>query len=277
MASQEYEESRKTFAWGQKEALKKRLEEFSVSHPDVKHIRILLAGQTGAGKSSFINSVNNVFQGRMTSEALVDSNDLCFTKRLKSHRVRGAGGDLPFVLIDTMGLEPCVLEGPYPEDIIQAIYGHVKENYKFNPDEPLSHRSKDYISDPLLSEQAFCLVYIVDAPTIQYIDERLTDKLKIIRQRIGSKRIPLMIVMTKVDEACPLVNADLRKLYTSEKIRKMKICCAERIGVPISSIYPVKNYHDEIEVDDDVDVLILNAFEQIVNSANDRLREEAYE
>ncbi len=32
----------------------------------------------------------------------------------------------------------------------------------------------------------------------------------------------------------------------------------------MNCIFPVKNYHDEIEVDDDVDVLILKAFDQIV-------------
>lgn len=49
---------------------------------------------------------------------------------MKSHRVRGAVGDLPFVLTDIMGLEPDVLEGSQPEDIINAIYGHVKDEYK---------------------------------------------------------------------------------------------------------------------------------------------------
>lgn len=63
--------------------LKKRLEMFSVSHPDVKHIKILVAGQVGAGKSSFINSVNNAFRGRMTSEAIVDqSSGKSFTKNV---------------------------------------------------------------------------------------------------------------------------------------------------------------------------------------------------
>lgn len=49
---------------------------------------------------------------------------------MKSHRVRGADGDLPFVLTDIMGLQPKVLEGSQPEDIIKAIYGHVKDEYK---------------------------------------------------------------------------------------------------------------------------------------------------
>ncbi|KAF4107915.1 hypothetical protein G5714_010674 [Onychostoma macrolepis] len=225
----------------QREELKKRLEEFSVSHPDVQSIKIMLAGQTGAGKSSFINSVKNAFRGRITSEALVDqSSGKSFTKSLKSHKVKGAGGDLPFVLTDVMGLEPDVLEGSQPEDIINAIYGHVKDEYKFKEGKPLSHKSEDYVSDPSLSDQTFCLVYIVDANTIQY---------------------------AMID--------DLKKLYTSKKIKEKMHLCSKIIGVPMNCIFPVKNYHDEIDVDDDVDVLILKAFDQIVNVANDRLREAA--
>lgn len=264
------------FDWGQKEVLKKRLEEFSVSHPDVQIIKILVAGQIAAGKSSFINSVNTVFRGRITSDALVDqSSGKSFTKSLKSHRVRGAGGDLPFVLTDIMGLEPDVLEGSQPEDIINAIYGHVKDEYKFKEGEPLSHKSEDYVSDPLLSDQAFCLVYVVDASTIQFASDRLTDKLRIIRKRISDKRIPQVIIMTKVDEACPRVKDDLKKVYTSKRVKEKMHLCSEIIGVPMNCIFPVKNYHDEIEVDDDVDVLILKAFDQIVNFANDRLSEAA--
>ncbi len=39
------------------------------------------------------------------------------------------------------------------------------------------------------------------------------------------------------------------------------------------NIFPVKNYHNEIDTNDDVDVLILKALEQIVQLADDRLEE----
>ncbi len=61
--------------------MKKGLGELKLSDSKVKYIRILLAGDVGAGKSSFINSVNSAFQGRITTEALADSGSgTSFTK-----------------------------------------------------------------------------------------------------------------------------------------------------------------------------------------------------
>ncbi|XP_051744088.1 interferon-induced protein 44-like isoform X4 [Ctenopharyngodon idella] len=262
------------FVWGQKEALKKKLENFSPSDSDVNDIKILVAGQVGAGKSSFINSIDSVFQGRICSRALVntaDGDSRSFTQKLKGFTIRSGRKTLPFVFKDIMGLEAEALAGSQTDDIINAVFGHVKDGYKFNQEQALTYKDQHYTSDPTLSDQAFCLVYVIDADTVQFTDDKLIDKLKIIRQRISDQGIPQVVVMTKVDEACPLVNKDLRKIYTSKKIKEKMELCSTKIGVPLSNIFPVKNYHEEIDTEDDIDVLILKALEQIVQIADDRL------
>ncbi|KTG04066.1 hypothetical protein cypCar_00043984 [Cyprinus carpio] len=264
------------FSWGQKEALKENLKNFSMSHPDVNHVKILVAGQIGAGKSSFINSVDSAFQGRITSRALVNASDgysHSFTQILKGFSIRSGGKKLPFVFKDIMGLEPDVLAGSQTEDIINALYGHVKDGYKFNQEQALRYNDQQYNCEPNLSDQCFCLVYVIAADTVQFTDDRLIDKLRIIRQRISEKGIPQVIVMTKVDEACPQVKNDLRKIYKSKKIKEKMELCSAKVGVPMSQIFPVKNYHNEIDTNDDTDVLILKAVEQIVQIANDRLED----
>ncbi|XP_026119777.1 interferon-induced protein 44-like [Carassius auratus] len=269
------------FDWGQKEALKERLEKFTPSNPDVTNIKILLAGQIGAGKSSFINSVLSAFQGEIVNEALADTSSSgashSFTKILRTHRIRSADADLPYELCDIIGLEPEKISESQIDDIVNTIYGRVKEGYEFK-EKPITSDDEHYNENPSLSDQAFCLVYVIDGSTIQIAadDKIITEKLRLIRRTISKNGIPQVIVMTKVDEASPLVNNDLKMVYRSKKIKEKMELCSATVGVPMSYIFPVKNYHNEIDTNEDVDVLILKAFDQIVRSADGRLRLGAY-
>nr|XP_055042870.1 interferon-induced protein 44-like [Misgurnus anguillicaudatus] len=274
----EFNKPWRNFKWDQKDALKKRLEEFTPSNPEVKHIQILVAGQIGAGKSSFINSVNSVFQQQVRANALVDAagGSKSFTKTLKGYRIKSRDRTLPYIFKDIMGLEADILAGSQPDDIVKAVFGHVKDGYEFDERDSLPQDDQHYNSNPNLSDKAFCLVYVIAADTVTFTDDKLVDKFKIIRQKISDRGIPQVVVMTKVDEACPLVKNDLRKIYTSKKIKEKMEMCRDKIGVPMCNIFPVKNYHEEIETDDDTDVLILKALEQIVCEANDHLIDSSH-
>nr|XP_001346001.1 interferon-induced protein 44 [Danio rerio]XP_005170930.1 interferon-induced protein 44 [Danio rerio] len=275
-SSPELETPWRSFDWGQKEALRKWLENFTLSDPNVKDIKILVVGPSGAGKSSFINSINSVFQRRISSKALVNSaggDNHSFTEKLKRLTIKNGKTSLPFVFFDIMGLEAEEFHGSKTEDIIKAVFGHVKDGYKFNEEQSIDYKDQHYTSDPSLSDQCFCVVYIIDGKIVQYTEDRLIKKLKIIRKKISDKGIAQVVVMTKVDEACPLVKNDLRKVYSSKKIKEKMELCSAHTGVPMTNIFPVKNYHDEIDTKDDVDVLILKALEQIVHNANDRLED----
>lgn len=48
----------------------------------VPQARILLVGPVGAGKSSFFNSVNSMFRGRMTCQAIAGTADKSVTTQV---------------------------------------------------------------------------------------------------------------------------------------------------------------------------------------------------
>uniref|UniRef100_A0A673NEF1 G domain-containing protein n=1 Tax=Sinocyclocheilus rhinocerous TaxID=307959 RepID=A0A673NEF1_9TELE len=233
--------------WDKKELLDKNLRELKLSDSNVKYIRILLVGEIGAGKSSFINSVNSAFLGRITTEALADSGSgESFTKAVI----------LPFVFNDIMGLELEDSHGAHPEDI-------------FNPS--ASDKNSDCKSETSPEDLTYCLVYVIAADKVSLMNHEVFKKMKDIRQKASSLEIPQAVIMTRVDEACPLVKKSLRKIYTSKKIKEKMQQCSNSVGVPVSHIFPVRNYHEEIDTQNDMDVLIMRALTQIVHIADDLL------
>ncbi|KAG5272591.1 hypothetical protein AALO_G00167220 [Alosa alosa] len=81
--------------------------------------------------------------------------------------------------------------------------------------------------------------------------------------------------MTHVDLACPLVKESLQNTYSSKVIKRRMQECRNKLGVPMNCIFPVKNYDEEIDLDDNVNSLILNALKHIVDIADDYVSNSA--
>ncbi|KAK7136979.1 hypothetical protein R3I93_017142 [Phoxinus phoxinus] len=239
----------------------------------VSRIRILMIGPVGAGKSSFFNSINSVFMGRITSKAMSGSAGTSLTTQFRTYPVKDGreGKPLPFVLCDTMGLEEQSGAGLDIDDISSILQGHVPDRYKFNPMASFQPDEQKASRPASLQEKIHCVVYVIDATKISIMSSKLEEKLTAIRRKVNSLGIAQIVLMTKVDEACPLVEEDLQSLYVSSYI-KMKVQeVSSRLGVPVSCVLPVKNYSQELELELNCDVLLLTAIQQMLNFADDYL------
>ncbi|KAJ8387378.1 hypothetical protein AAFF_G00157550 [Aldrovandia affinis] len=265
-------------SWSDREETLEELRTFTSGNPNVGKLRILLNGPVGAGKSSFINSINNIFQGRSTTSALADGiGGGSFTKKYKTHLIKNPnmpGSTYSFAFNDVMGLEGD--QGVCTSDIINAMKGHVKEGYKFNPSAPLSQDDSYWYNDsPSLEDQVHCLVTVVDANKIAIMKDEMVKKLREIRlaaSNLGKYWIPHVVVITKVDEFCPLVKEDLKRVYKCKFLKEKMDQFSAKVGIPLNCILPVKNYHNVIDLQDDMDELLLKALRQIVNYANDYVK-----
>ncbi|KAL7880958.1 hypothetical protein SRHO_G00032120 [Serrasalmus rhombeus] len=248
------------------------LKHYKTCNDDISELRFLLHGQIGAGKSSIINTIKSIFENRQFVICLAATTS--GTSHTLDYQKYTAGsentGRLPFAFYDVMGLENNS-GGVHTDDIIKALKGHIQNGYTFNPDQPISEDSEYYISKPRLSDKIHCLVSVVATDRIVLMEDVIS-KMKLIRKEASELGIPQVVFMTRVDEACVLTKNDLSRIYRSRKIKDKMHECSNKLGVPLNCIFPVKNYHDETGLNDNINCLMLEALTQIVLWADDYVK-----
>ncbi|XP_051244172.1 interferon-induced protein 44 [Dicentrarchus labrax] len=259
--------------WGHKERDLQYVEDYQPHHKDLDQLRILLYGPTGSGKSSFINSVESVLRGRITAQALSDATfGNSFTRKYKTYKIqKGEPGTFyRFAFTDIMGLEQTD-RGVGVEDIKVAMMGNIGDGYNFNPVSTISKDDRRYNDNPTLNDKAHVLVCVVSASKVDILSDETVKKMRDVRLGASDmdKEIPQLAILTNIDEACPEVKRDLRNVYMSKSLMKKMEKLSTSLGIPLNCIFPVKNYHSEIDTDDDIDTLILSALRRMIDFGED--------
>ncbi|XP_059365021.1 interferon-induced protein 44-like [Carassius carassius] len=160
------------------------------------------------------------------------------------------------------------------DDIIKLLNGHIKSGYTFNPLKPITEEDPKYNKNPTLKDRIHCLVAVLPAHTVSLMDDSIIEQMSDVRKEARDLGIPQVIIMTKVDELCPLVKDDLKRIYTSKIIKQKMQVCSAKLGIPVNCIYPVKNYHEERTIDDTIDILTLDALKNMINFADENLEDQ---
>lgn len=253
-----------------REELMKSIQTYQPVLKPVLRARALLLGPIGTGKSSFFNSINSIFRGNMMVQAMAGTMMKSVTTQFRTYSIKDGkgGGVIPLTLCDTMGLEAEADGGLDIEDIVSIYNGHIKDRYQFSTAAPLTPDAAAYQKNVALSDKIHCAVYMIDTSNISLLPQNMLDKFAAIRKKTNLLGIPQIVLMTKVDEACPLVAEDLKNVYRSVYIHKKALELSELLGIPLSSVLPVKNYSSEVDLDEDIDVLLLSAVQHILNYAD---------
>ncbi|XP_028666571.1 interferon-induced protein 44-like [Erpetoichthys calabaricus] len=236
----------------------------------VTQARILLIGPIGAGKSSFFNSINSTFRGHVTSQAIAGSSVSSLTKKFRTYSIKSGreGKLLPIILCDTMGLEETNNSGMDLEDICSIVNGHIPDRYQFNPSAPIQADTPGYIKAVQLKDKIHCVAFVIDACKVKLMSARMEEKLQAVRSKLNLLSVPQLVLLTKVDEACPVVAEDITNVYRSRFIQQKIHEVAARIGIPISCVVPVRNYSIDVDLDDNTDALLLNTVVQMLRFAD---------
>jgi hypothetical protein len=81
--------------------------------------------------------------------------------------------------------------------------------------------------------------------------------------------IPQLILMTKVDKLCDYVQKDVSKVFYSSNVEQAVDKASQLLGLRRANVLPVKNYENEAELDDNVDILSLLALRKMLHCSED--------
>uniref|UniRef100_A0A3Q1AQ45 G domain-containing protein n=1 Tax=Amphiprion ocellaris TaxID=80972 RepID=A0A3Q1AQ45_AMPOC len=252
----------------QRTNLMKTVSSYRPSCGEVTRAQVLLLGPVGAGKSSFISSVQSVFNGRVTNRAMVGSFSSSFTK--KPYNIHGQKGEDPtgVVLCDIMGLSNGEMTGLSLHDVLSVIKGHVPEGHKFSPSQPVTCETVGYVRRPSLQDQIHCVVFVVDASKVMSYPKGLSTTFQQLREHISDLGVHQVALLTHVDKVCPDTAKDVTNVYKSNIIQEVMNKAGALLGMSTSYIVPVKNYSSELNLDVNTDVLLLHAVDHILQYAD---------
>ncbi|XP_035534276.1 interferon-induced protein 44-like [Morone saxatilis] len=204
--------------WGERQSALQSVQDFK---PHIKglQLRILLHGPVGVGKSSFINSVISVLEGKMCRRAAAENaNKGCFTKKYTTYKIQNGS----FVLNDMMGLKNDTRRNRriHVKDVTRLMKGHVKDGYVFNPECKISKEDRYYNTSPTVNDKVHVLVSVIDANTLSLMKNEVLEVMQDIRDEANELGIPQVAILTKIDEAFPEIKKDIKNVYRSIKLRE---------------------------------------------------------
>ncbi|XP_060566680.1 interferon-induced protein 44-like [Ruditapes philippinarum] len=238
--------------------------------PDLKvtDARILIIGPVGAGKSSFFNTINSIFRGRITQKARSGSAEQSLTTAYTQYKVKvKSGAPLNFRLCDTRGLEES--QGL---DVFECNYlldGNIPNYYQFNPTTQITPKTPGFIACPTADDVIHCAVFVLDASTLEILTSKIIEKMKAFQNIMNQKGIPQIILLTKVDKLSKEVEQDVSLVFKSPEVEEHVGKASQLLGLPRANVLPIKNYENEEELDENISILALLALRKILNFAED--------
>ncbi|XP_026053674.1 interferon-induced protein 44 [Carassius auratus] len=256
-----------------REALKETVRSFKPASETVTEARVLLLGPVGAGKSSFISSVQSVFSGRVLNRAMVgSSSSTSFTKKLRSYPIRGAGEDTDeptaLVLCDVMGVGEGEGTGLTLHDALSVIKGHAPEGHQFSPEQPIGAETVGFVRKPSTNDEVHCVVFVIDGSKVGSYAKSFGATFQQLREHISNLGVHQVALLTHVDQVCNATRRDITQVYKSRAVQQAMEKTGQLLGMATSYIVPVKNYCSELDLDENTDVLLLKAVDHILQYVN---------
>lgn len=224
-----------------------------------ERLNIMLVGAVGSGKSSTINSICSIMNGRISCRTNAGSYGESFTT--KYSEIKGEGEFENIFFYDTSGIED--QSGPSTRDVEDAVNGGRKPGDKFVAQESSTEVEKNE------DLEIHCIIYVLDAENVKHglrmsTKRKLEDVVRTVRE--GPSRV---VFLTHVDIISSKVNKDNKNIFSCYKIQNIVALTSALMTIDEGLIYPIRNYVTEQDVCPAINIPLLLALKKVVGFASD--------
>lgn len=257
--------------------LKRTLLDYTpMTETNVPAANILLIGQTGTGKSSFFNSINSIFRGKITSKAVTGRFEHSVTTMYRQYELKDIATKkvLNFRLCDTVGFQEQFAFDS--QEFAFILCGNLPDCYQFNPLLPFSPDTPGCIKDPDLKDKIHCVAFVIDGSTMGVMSDPIQKQIKDLQVRVNYRGLPQAVLLTNIDKICPDVDDDVTNTFTSTAVCEAVNKAAEITGLSRDHVFPVKNYESERTLKTPMDILLMEALKQCLDFADEYMDEQLH-
>ncbi|KAL0025651.1 hypothetical protein WJX77_001097 [Trebouxia sp. C0004] len=210
----------------------------------VDSINILLCGGVGAGKSSFVSTIDSLCEGRTSRLAPHGTGTGSLTRNLRKYTFTDPATDqlVHWKLWDSMGWGA----NDYKQGELNYILdGNLPDGCDL--DRAISAQTPGFRAQPTLGDRvhSVCMVVPCDSAT----DESYMKRLCEMRQFARARDLIPLVLLTKIDSYDPdVIGEDLTKTFHSARLLNLMKEVAHTSGVGgRKDVLPIKNFCDESE------------------------------
>lgn len=259
------------FSKNTKERLLKKILDMSLPDP-CKSINIMVMGNIGAGKSSFINTLFTVFRNNGHISTIASPHGInvsSTTKRFHEVILTTLRDGKTIRIYDCRGVHCHEWSSTdYKDDLIKAVDGCIRKNYQFQKDSGIQEDSVFFNKNPTISDKMHCVLYVTESNQVQQ------EILMHVREHVDDNVIPLRVILTKVDQLNLCGDGNLSGIFRSRQVNRKVESVQKMFGIQENQILPIANYVNGMTQNIVQDVLALLTIDEILQDAISYIQNE---
>lgn len=232
------------------------------------YYNILLIGMINAGKSSFVNTLATVFQRSVRHCAIARDFESSVTNEVNAYVLSTKqGADLCIRLFDIRGFEDA---RGYDQELTLLLDGRLPVGYKFKDQPPQTF--EENLADAHISNEIHLVCFVMGNCDADSFSPDIQQKIKDIQKAINQKGLPMVAVVTKLDEAYPEIQKDASEVFNSFQAFEALQKITKLLGIQQNQTFAVVNYVGEERNDKEKDSLALQALHTMVKLIREHLQ-----